>query len=109
MNLRNKKGASPGIAIIEMVLVMIASLAIIAILYFVFQQALIEGLANRKNRETVDITPTGTTSNINKITDQDISVDTSEDTSIDDQIKQEVSNTNDTVEDLGGAYNASDL
>lgn len=104
-----KRDRSPGFAIVEMVLAMVASLVIIGTLYYVFRQNLIASFLNRKSLETTNVAPAGTTSNIKTLTQQDLLIEASEDTSADEVIKQSINSANDAVNDLGGAYDVSDL
>jgi len=106
------KNNQSGFSAVEAVLVVVIIAAIAGVGYYVMRQKQtandnLSGATSTTKQAAV--TPTGTTANIDQLTQQDSQTEFGVDNSVDNQMGQDAASANTTVNNVGGAYNEANL
>lgn len=104
-----QKISSQGFSAIVGALVVFAVIVTVTTIMFVSRNTIKDIVSKINGTSSSNVVPTGTTANIQVLTEQDMKIEAGEDASADDQIRQDINSSNDLVESLGGSYDATDL
>jgi hypothetical protein len=107
MGVRNTKSKTEGFAALEGLLLLVIAVAIVGVGAFVIHQkhSAEKTLSSSVTTSGQATAPTGTTANIDQLTQQDAQTETSADNTADAGFQQAATGANGAVNNVGGAYN----
>jgi uncharacterized protein HemX len=111
MKLASQKDKSAGFALVETVLIVVILAAIVGVGVYIMRQKQNTNstLSSTSNGTLQAKSLTGTTANISQLTQQDAQTEASVDSSADSQTQQDATSANGAVNNVGGAYNETNL
>lgn len=107
-----KQKKEGGIAVVELVLLLVIVAAIVGVgLYVARQKTNTESTLSTANssNSSVPKAPQGTSASVEQLTEQDASSEAAADHSADTSVQQDAASANGAASNLGGAYNESNF
>lgn len=110
MKSASHKDKSAGFALVETVLIVVILAAIVGVgVYIMRQRQNANSTLTSGNGTLQTKSLTGTTANIGQLTQQDAQTEASADSSADNQTQQDSTSANGAINNVGGAYNETNL